>query len=881
MLSLLLLTLALQTPAAQTTPAPEPKRLELAPGTRYDVRIPTLRQVVGHDLGARISSPDDITTYLKALAAAAPDRMHLVEYARTWEGRPLHVAVIGSADRIGKLDQIKADLKRLADPRGLSDADADRLVRELPVVTWLLHAVHGNEISSSDAALAEVYHLLAAQGDPTVDAVLRDSLVLIDPLQNPDGRARFVVGNLLGQASEPDPEPASAEHDEPWPGGRSNHYLFDMNRDYLALSQPETRGRVRIYLDWYPQVVVDLHEMGGNSTYYFAPPAEPANPHITKEQFAWFDVIGRANAKRFDERGFAYFTREVYDSFYPGYGESWPIFQGAVGMTYEQASARGLAFRREDETLLTYNDGVVHHFTAAITTAHTAAINRERMLRDFLAYRRAAVAGGERGTREYVIAPGDDPARARRLAQLLALHGIEVRRAEEEVRVGARALPAGSFLVSAAQPSGRFIRNVLDPQTSMSAEFITEQERRRSRNMPEQIYDVTAWSLPLLFDLEVVASDRALPVRTTPVAPLGVEPPARQVAPAKVAYLLPWGSGTAAAVAEALRSGIDVRVAGASFTLAGRRFPRGTAIVRIAGNPADLPARLTALATRHGIEVVPTDTGYVEDGISLGSGQVAILKAPRVLLAWDSPAQSLSAGWARYVLERRFGHRPTAVRVSSLGRVDMSRYDVLVLPSGNYTALNEDAVRRLKDWIRGGGTLVTLGEASRWATRDRVTLLETKTELRDGRPDVEGGDKESPKPQDPKTFDLQKAIQPERARPDPVPGAIFRVALDEEHWLTSGLDAQAQAIVESDRVFTPIKLDKGRNIGVYAARDELVASGFVWPETREAFAQKAYLMHAPLGGGHVIAFAEDPNYRAYAEATALLFMNAVLLGPGF
>ncbi|HEY8551004.1 MAG TPA: M14 metallopeptidase family protein, partial [Vicinamibacterales bacterium] len=488
----------------------------LVPGAKYDPKIPTLKAVVGHDPGERVTTPEQITAYLKALHAAAPDRSRLIEYARTWEGRPLHLLVIGSAERLASLDAIKADLKRLADPRTLAPGEADALIARLPVVTWLMHAVHGNEISSSDAALAEAYHLLAAQGDAGVDVILRESLVLIDPLQNPDGRARFVFQNLQGEAALPDAEPLSAEHDEPWPGGRSNHYLFDMNRDWFAQSQPETRGRTRIFLDYFPQVVVDLHEMGGNSTYYFAPPADPLNPHITGAQQGWFDTFGRANAARFDALGFSYFIREVFDSFYPGYGESWPIFHGSVGMTYEQASARGLRFRRDDDTVLTYRDGILHHFTAAITTAETAARNRERLLRDFYEYRRSAVQQGEKGPiREYLLVPGHDPSRTDRLAHLLAAQGFEVKRAEEPIKAGGRELPAGTWIVPLAQPSGRLIRNLLDPYVEQPEEFVKEQARRREKRLDEQIYDVTAWSLPLAFDVEVISSDRVTTAKTT------------------------------------------------------------------------------------------------------------------------------------------------------------------------------------------------------------------------------------------------------------------------------------------------------------------------------------------------------------------------------
>ena len=369
--------------------------------------VPTLKAVVGHAPGEAITTPEQIGRYLDALAKAAPDRHALVEYAKSWEGRPLHYIVIGSRERIARLDEIKRGLQTLAS----GAPEADRLLSELPVVVWLIHGVHGNEISSSDAALAEAYHLLAARGNADVDITLRDALVIIDPMQNPDGRNRFITNNLLGRAVEPDPNPQSAEHDEPWPGGRSNHYLFDMNRDYFAMTQPETQGRARVMLEWYPQVTVDLHEMGGNSSYYFAPPADPLNPYITESQKKSFELFGRANAAEFDKRGFGYFVRETYDSFYPGYGESWPIFHGSIGMTYEQASPRGLAFRREDGGILTYKDAVTHHFTAAITTAATAAKNRERLLRDFLEYRRSATALAQKGTREYLIPPGKDPAR--------------------------------------------------------------------------------------------------------------------------------------------------------------------------------------------------------------------------------------------------------------------------------------------------------------------------------------------------------------------------------------------------------------------------------------------------------------------------------------
>jgi hypothetical protein len=310
-------------------------------------------------------------------------------------------------------------------------------------------------------------------------------------------------------------------------------------------------------------------------------------------------------------------------------------------------------------------------------------------------------------------------------------------------------------------------------------------------------------------------------------------------------------------------------------------------LARTAENAPTMPAALAALARTHGVELVRTDTAFVEAGMSLGSGSMVALKAPRVVMAWDAGTQPMSAGWTRYTLERRFGQPVTAVRVGSLGRVDFTRVDVLVLPSGTYPAIAGDALRRLKDWINAGGTLITMAEASRWAARDNVGLLATSTELKGGKPEGEAsteksGDKASDKKEGSASagpIDFEKAIQPERERPDGTPGALLRVTLDPEHWLSAGTDGEIQAMVEGARIFTPLKLDKGRNVGIYGKGDTLVASGLVWSDTRTQYASKPYLMDQPLGAGHVIAFAEDPNYRALTEASSLLLLKAVLRGP--
>ncbi len=850
---------------------------DFAPGAAYDSAIPTARAVLGHDPWEEITPPDQIVRYFEALALAAPERARLIHYADSWEGRPLVILAISSPERMARLDEFKADLARLAHPEGLLEAEAEELIDRLPVVTALMHSIHGNEISPAGAAMMEAYHLLAAQDDPKVDLVLSESLVLIDPIENPDGRNRFVQANTAAQAVPPNVESYSAEHDEPWPGGRSNHYLFDLNRDMFIQSQVETRGKVRVLLEYWPHVVADLHEMGGDATYFFPPTAPPENPWYGERQLALMELFGRENARAFDRRGFAYFTRDIFDAFYPGYVDMWPMNHGALGMTYEQASARALALERSDGDVMTYGDGVLRHFTAAVTTAHTAAANRERILRDYLEFRREGIEMGSRGIAEYVLHSAHDAGMAERLARMLASNGIEVRRATETIEADGRRLSAAhAFIVPMDQPAHRFARNLLDAHVPMAEDFVQEQIDRRARREPDQIYDLTAWSQSLLWDVEAIPVERPTGAAGEILAATREYSEDATLPEAALGYLLPWGANAAGAVAEALREGIRVRAAGARFTLDGREYPVGTAIVRASENGPELRDALGRIAAMHGAEAVPIDGAYVTEGASLGSRFTRALREPKVLLVYDEPGRSYSVGWARYVLERRYGQAVTVVRASSLGRADLHRFDVLVFPNGNYGGAVSGGLRdRLREWTRGGGTLITMAESTRWAAR--AGLLETTAERRGGRPEGEDPPDASASDQPIRYLD---AIAPSDEAPESVPGAILKVVLDENHWLASGTDGEVGALVEGSRVFRPVTLDVGANVGRYAEEEDLVLSGIVWEEARPQLANKAFLIHQPIGSGQIIAFAEDPNYRAYAEATQLLFMNAVLLGPG-
>lgn len=900
--------------AAAAAAAASAQKFEFWPGAQYDPGIPPVEKVLGFEPGTRHATPEEIVRYFEALAAAAPSRIKVFEYGRTWEGRRLIYAAISSEDNIRRLGEIKAAQQRLADPRKTPDGEARKLIASAPSVLALMYGVHGNEISSPDAALLTAYHLLAARQDPVMDQVRRSVVVLLDPLQNPDGRARFIHNFTTNLGLQPDEDPAAAERAEPWPGGRANHYLFDMNRDWFALTQPETLGRVRYLREWLPHVVVDLHEMGSNSTYFFTPGAPPYNPHITAEQKKQMQWFGRNNAKYFDRFGWPYFTREVFDEFYPGYGASWPWFYGGMGMTYENASVRGLVVRRSDDTLYGYQESVKKHFVASIATCETAAQQREKLLESFWRYQVTAIEEGKsEPVREYVLPRRGDPSAVDKLAGVLAEHGIEVRRASAEFEAGGRKYPAGSYLISAAQPRKRLIRVLLDKNVPMEETFIKEQERRRKKGLPDEIYDVTGWSLPLMYNVECDALESPVNAPATPVA-APYQPKGSVSGRAEVAYLVPWGTQAAGRfLTAALRGGLRVRTANKPFTQNGRKYPSGTLIVLVKQNGAGVHDQVARFAASSGAEVVATNSSWVEDGIDFGSNYVSVVRKPRIALLWDSPTSSLAAGAARFVLERQYGYPVTVLRASSLAMADLSKFHVLILPSaggfggaGYGTVLNS-AAARIQQWVREGGVVVGIGSAVSWLASPQVNLLAIQQEqlAREGAPAAGGArPPEAAKPaagQAPapaaapsaapaagpvpgkllaKEEDFQKAIEPDTRLPDAVAGVIVRARVDPETWVTAGLPESVNVLVDGRTIFTPIKKDRGTNAIVFETPDKLLLSGYLWEENRKQLALKPFVVVSNQGRGAVVGFTADPNFRAFHDGLNVAFLNAVFRFPG-
>ncbi len=863
---------------------------EYWPGTAYDEQVPTLENVVGHKNGERITRPGDVITYFDALAEFAPDRIKVFEYARTWENRPLIYAVIGSPENIARLDAVKDGMRALSDPRVTDEAAAAQLVDLLPGSTWIAYGVHGNEISSTDAAMVTAYHLLAAQGDATVDKILENTLVFLDPMQNPDGRARFVHNFETTLGLEPDGNRIAAERNEPWPGGRTNHYLFDMNRDWFALTQPETRGRIKALREWTPLAFVDAHEMGTDSTYYFAPEAVPYNPHLAADQRAALEWFGKNNAKWFDEYGFDYFTREVYDAFYPGYGASWPSYYGAVAMTYEQSSARGLKAQRTDGTQYHFRDTVRQHFVASIATAETVADNHDKLLQNFYAYRASAIEEGKsEEIKSYIFPATTDRVAAGKIAGLLTQQGVEVKEATQEFSACGKDYSAGAIAIDLAQPAKRLIRTLLDPNVPLDETFVAEQERLRAKDLPDQIYDVTAWSLPHMFNVEMDACSAAPDGAFRNHGPALGKPGDIKNKTAKLAFLVNWGEAPAARLlAHAHRAGLSVKSSDKPFTQDGAEYSAGTLIFPVDENPADLAAKLEGFAKTTGADVIGVDTAWVSDGPNFGSRKVVRMPAPKIAIAWDAPTNPYMAGNTRFVVERQFDYPVTPVRTSDLSHRALDQFDVLILPGesswygGSYNDLiNKD---RLKEWVNAGGVLVATGGAVRWLADPETGVLSIRREDA-AKPDGEDANGEEEETSTvagtliTSVDELKAAIAPAKESPDSSAGVLAKALVDEDHWLAAGVKPTLNVLVRGSGIYTPAKLDQGVNVAYFAGPDEVLVSGYLWEETKEQLAYKPFVVAEPMGDGHVIAFTQDPTVRAYLDGLNMIFMNALFRAP--
>ena len=670
-----------------------PAQHALASGTgQYDPAIPTPRSVLGYEVGERFTPHHLLMRFLERVAVASP-RVALDTVGHSFEGREVMMVIVTSEANMERIEQIRTDANRMADPRGASAAELDAAARRMPAIVWMGYTVHGPEASGVEAAIAFIYQLAAGQ-DALTRAILDSTVILVDPVQNPDGHERHAQDVMRMRTALGVPvHPSARIHSGTWPGPRTSHYYFDLNRDWYAQSHPETRARTAAIMRWWPQVAVDLHEMGSSSTYFFPPAMDPVNKLVHPAILRWWDVFAEQTIDAFDEHGWSFFRREGYDEFYPGYGSSWPLYLGAVGMTYEQASSRGGAIMRSDGTVLTLQEAARHHYAASWATAATAARNARALVRDYLAYRQSAIADGARAPFRYVVMERDAQGRADTLARLLRSNGIEVQRlrtgasvsATEYGRSGSRQtrLPDGAWVVDFAQPQGRLARALLEPDAPLDSAFIAEELERRRTGMSERFYDVTAWAFPYTFRVRAWGTSAA-PGALEPVtigAAQAAPAPAPALARGRYGYAFAPGSEASLRMLSGLlRDSIRVWFAPRAFRAGGQTFPRGAFVVRTAANDSSVHGRVRELAGGSGTSIVPLSSAAVESGTDLGSNSVFPISSPRVAILTGDPVSGQSFGYTWYAFDQRLAYPTTALEVGAITGAALDDFDVLGVP---------------------------------------------------------------------------------------------------------------------------------------------------------------------------------------------------------
>ncbi|MEO8562852.1 MAG: M14 family metallopeptidase [bacterium] len=929
------LALAQRAPAQPADAPRDDARFSFYDRGPYRPSVPTPDSILGYAIGESNTQYASQERVLLAIANAAKDRVRVEEFVTTPERRPMRLYLVSSPENIARLDAIRGDLDRLADPRGISTTDADAIAARTPPVVWISGSVHGNESPGFETSMQLLYQL-AASDEPATLAALRNAIVIINPSSNPDGHERFAV--WYNSMSVGSPEPRSLEHSEPWSIlGRYNHYRFDMNRDLIATTQREVQGIVRMMLKWHPMVAVDLH--GQVATYFFPPAARPVNNNIVGEAGKWLDAFGKANAQAFDKYGWMYYSRDVFDLYYPGYYDTWPSLNGAIGMTFETDGGgwKGLLWRRPDGSLLSFRDGIAKHFVSSLATIETTASRAAERVRDFVAFRRQAVSDGRAGPlRRVVLVPGKDPARAAELATTLVRSGIEVRRASgpfdvsrahayADDAVGSRRFEPGAYVIDIAQPQGKVARAILEPSSELDPVFAQAQiakfqrnHRRGKKSESEgyEFYDITAWSLPVAFGVESYWTDDTSPVSGDLLTlPTDESAPGRRVGGELLAvdvrggvvsgrnatsgYLFgPERSGASRLAYQLLREGFRVSVASEPLEAGGRQWSRGSYVALVARNDSSLAARIDALARESGVEVAGVSSAQTSTAqFGIGSESVLPIPAPNIAVVADDGVSQTSYGAIWYTLERRYGVRFTPIGTGTLGG-DLSRYTAILLPSGSYDSrISKETVDHLKGWVRAGGTLVTMGAATEWAAEESVGLTTArKVAEAEPKPDAPA----AATPSTATTAAAKAAAKPAAATPPPdrlaeelipfqstsaspnnpeaVPGIHVDVLLDRTHWLTAGYDApRLTVLLEGDLFLKPSK--EGANVAVFPSTGPLVRAGFTWPNNTERLLRgTSLIVDEPTGSGHVVLFTNEPMFRGWWRAMDKLVMNALVLG---
>lgn len=805
-------------------------------------------EFLGYPLGDRFTRHHRVVEYFRYVDGMLPT-VTVTQYGATYEQRPLIYAVVASPENMQQIEQIRTDnLKRAGLLAGNPGPGKTAVV-------WLSYNVHGNEANSMEAAMKTLYELVNPAHVQSKEW-LKNTVVIIDPCLNPDGRDRYAnfynqYGNLPANA-----DPQAREHREPWPGGRSNHYLFDLNRDWAWLTQTESQARVAAYHQWMPHVHVDFHEQGYNNPYYFAPAAEPYHEVITPWQREMQHLIGKNHARYFDAAGWLYFTKERFDLYYPSYGDTYPTYNGAIGMTYEKGGiGAGLVVTTREGDPLTLTDRITHHYTTGLSTIEVTSKNATRLVDEFQKFFRDQTIAPAVPFKTYVIKADNQPDKLQKLSRWLTAHQVQFGAAGtakttrgfdfSTQATGNVSIAAEDWIISVAQPKGKFVTTVFEP-TSKLTDSLT--------------YDITAWNLIYGAGLNAFALPELVKPGKPAMVPTRVVPP---VADKPYAYLFRYQSiQDVAFLGAVLQRGINVRSNKTAFTLQGQTFDAGTLIVTRRNNEgiADFDQQLQQLAAEHGRTWAATTTGFVDKGQDFGSSDVVLVKPPQVALIGGDQSASLGHGEAWHFFEQQLKYPVTVLGTDYFRDVDLWKYTVLVVPDGNYRLFDESTAEMIGRWVSDGGKLILIGRANNaFAGKNGFSLK------RSAEDEKKGADKKEP---------LAYGAAERDELSESIFGAIYRVSLEKTHPLAFGVGDSYFSLRTSTLRFS--YLENGWNVGTLRGKQKPLL-GFAGARVNAKLENSLVFGVEDKGRGQVIYFIDNPLFRAFWENGKMLMGNAVFM----
>ncbi len=802
----------------------------------YNPNIPTPKSSIGHQVGDWHITHDKLVQYMYTLASSS-DRITIENRGATFEGRPLLLLTITSANNHANIETIRQQHLELTQKE-----PSTTNINEMPIVVQQGFSIHGNEPSGSNAALAVAYYLAAAQG-PAIDTLLNNTVILFDPSYNPDGLQRFAYWANTNKSKNINPDPNDREYDEVWPGGRTNHYWFDMNRDWLPVQLPESRARIATFHKWMPNILTDHHEMGTNSSFFFQPGIPSRTHPLTPQQNQDLTgEIGSYHATAFDKIGSFYYSKESFDDFYYGKGSTFPDINGSIGILFEQASSRGHA-QESVNGILTFPFTIRNQFTAALSTLEAAVAMRQKILSYQQSFYQQAF---KEAAKADAIVFGDekDPSKAYHLAEILMRQNIQVHKiANDFTSKGKHYTKESSYAVPKNQRQHRLINAMFEKRTKFKDSLF---------------YDVSAWTLPLAFNLDYnqdIPTDKVGEKITTLTKPAANAPKYSEYG-----YLMQWHDYyTPKALNMLLKKGIRAKVGMTPFTSQNKEYDYGTILIPVQNqdlSPKDIANTIEEIVAQTGVTIDPANSGQTQK-INLGSNQFKALKLPKVAMLVGDGINPYDAGEIWHLFDQRYDMRITKLDTKNFGRVDISKYTDIIMPATRGNALNKDAAKKLKKWVQNGGTLIGYKSAGKWLEKNefmKMTFKSNKTTATDI------------------SFEQRSNYNGAQY----IGGAIFQTTLDRSHPIAFGYKNKSLPVFRNTTLFVEADKNSYNNPIKYTASPLL--SGYISLPNLELLKNTVPFKKAKLGRGNILYFTDNTNFRAFWYGTNKLLMNAIFFG---